>query len=104
MLKSLCTMALKNLISIVSCVMLLTFKLSVSSSILEVVTVTIAVALTVTLAMTLAVMKAVMIVTVTSKQAMKSGLPLKITALETTPGTSRIYFYLISRISVSRVN
>jgi hypothetical protein len=43
-------------------------------------------------------------VTVTLKQAMTSGVPQKITALETTPGTSRIDFYLISRISVSRVN
>ena len=97
MLRSLCTADSKTLISIVSCVMLLTFRSSVSLNISEVVTATLAVTPEVTLAVT----KVVKIVTMTLKLAMKSDKLLKITALKTTPGTSRIGFYLISRTCVS---
>lgn len=103
---------------------MLTFRSNVSLNISKMKPATIAVALTVILtvtpaaapavtrivtlknltAMILAVTLAVTKVTETSKQAMKSGVSLKITALETTPGTSRIDFYLISRTCVSRIN
>jgi len=95
---------------------LLTFRSSVSLNILTMKPATIAVALTVILTVTLAAAPAVtqtvtMVVTLavkkvteTSKQAMKSCVSLKITALDTTPGTSRIDFFLISRTCVSRIN